>query len=1227
MDVFVRNVPVHATKRQVVEYFKAPLAECGITVFNAEKFPARDLALLTVLDTVCGQRFLGTYGVPHGAPRHVRAAKPMQWDGKFVLCSRSRTAASDFSLQSLAYEASQRAAKAVSTTVQQPKGNPRITRFTIRSLAVGVWDYAGSRLAFSTHYSNALPGSITFGSTEAIVLIQDSNSGSDQHRIDLSYYMCDGIVLGSHDDPSISFTLRVAPRFYRVSGLDMLSAQLTAMTLGSSAAKSKTVNKDRLPYLDDRHSKIASTCFVYRVTLSDSNMLRKVRSLLGTKAKVQSALLFHTPILFPTESWGRSKERLDTELTDTGRFGSKPFSIRYQLDRLARNGALSPIKVVSLLPKVRQIHDQHGLDATLAALRRFYHQMPTPGPGTDAAEVTGQVLESMLEEYAKSYDSSSPEHPYELNKKHAHINLVHKVIVTPAGIYLEGPEPEPTNRVLRKYSDQMDKFVRVVFQDEDGAPVRYDPRSSQHLVYHQRFKNVLDGTILIAGYGFSFLGFSHSSLRSQSCWFMAPLVKGKVLKMAPQVIKELGDFSRIFTPARCAARIGQCFSDSSTSVILAPYEVGSLPVVERNGRDFSDGVGTISLDLLRAVWKVYGVRRLLKPTILQIRFQGAKGVVALDSRLQGRQLLLRSNMKKFEALSWDLEICGAGFSPLPMVLNRQFIKILEDLGVRTEVFMELQSEAVNRLRCMTTSAMNTATLMESIECTKATRVPSLIKLLDVIGFDYHRDSFLYGVVEMAVVSQLRDIKYRGRIPVQQGVTLYGIMDETGYLKEGEIYVATEAGPDGGRSDTPRANIIVTRSPAMHPGDLQLVNAVAVPANSPLKRLSNVIVFSQHGARDLPSQLSGGDLDGDIYNVIWDERLIPHRTYVPADYPKLSPVQLGRPVVAKDMSDFFLNFMQSDTLGMICSIHMQLADQQGNGTLSGECLTLAGMASTAVDYSKTGMPVDMKQIPRYDHCRPDFMSPSPRVVVSEQGYLDLEEEDDQSDDAIEGLDVERRTHRYYASQKALGHLYRAIDERQFLLTMQRQHNAAQAAVPSSSSLLEPFLKYMERWTGQYGVMFRHQLEFARQIKADYEESLVDLAYQYSPIVRSPLSEMEIFAGSILGRQGGAQGKQLRELSQTLRERYGKVVEYAIVRIKKGDRAIQEAEDLDDLYDDREFEALPRAIACMAMAVEERECADKRMGELKSFGYIAAVCSLEELQRYRITTFGSYTLPRV
>ena len=99
---------------------------------------------------------------------------------------------------------------------------------------------------------------------------------------------------------------------------------------------------------------------------------------------------------------------------------------------------------------------------------------------------------------------------------------------------------------------------------------------------------------------------------------------------------------------------------------------------------------------------------------------------------------------------------------------------------------------------------------------------------------------------------------------------------------------------------------------------------------------------------------------------------------------------------------------------------------------------------------------------------------------------------------------------------------------------------------------------------------------------------------------------------------------------MRERFEAVVEYTIMRIVKGDEQMRGVTDLDLLYDDsldREVEALPRAIACLAAAVEQRGTVDRQLGELESFKYIAAGVCLRELERYRISTFSSYVLPLV
>lgn len=67
-----------------------------------------------------------------------------------------------------------------------------------------------------------------------------------------------------------------------------------------------------------------------------------------------------------------------------------------------------------------------------------------------------------------------------------------------------------------------------------------------------------------------------------------------------------------------------------------------------------------------------------------------------------------------------------------------------------------------------------------------------------------------------------------------------------------------------------------------------------------------------------------------------------------------------------------NSMENDKLGMISLQHLQLADQKPMGTLDPGCIKLAALASTAVDYSKTGIPADMQDAPRPAKFKPDFM---------------------------------------------------------------------------------------------------------------------------------------------------------------------------------------------------------------------------------------------------------------
>jgi hypothetical protein len=183
------------------------------------------------------------------------------------------------------------------------------------------------------------------------------------------------------------------------------------------------------------------------------------------------------------------------------------------------------------------------------------------------------------------------------------------------------------------------------------------------------------------------------------------------------------------------------------------------------------------------------------------------------------------------------------------------------------------------------------------------------------------------------------------------------MDETGILEEGQVFCTVVNEEVGTFVLT--GSVVVTRSPALHPGDVQCASAVNVPADSPLMALRNCIVFSSKGKRDLPSQLSGGDLDGDLYNIIHDTSLYPKIVADPADYPIQKPINIGREVVRSDMTAFFIQFMENDQLGRIATLHQALADQKPAGTFDLDCILLAQLHSDAVDFSKTGIPVSAR----------------------------------------------------------------------------------------------------------------------------------------------------------------------------------------------------------------------------------------------------------------------------
>ena len=72
-------------------------------------------------------------------------------------------------------------------------------------------------------------------------------------------------------------------------------------------------------------------------------------------------------------------------------------------------------------------------------------------------------------------------------------------------------------------------------------------------------------------------------------------------------------------------------------------------------------------------------------------------------------------------------------------------------------------------------------------------------------------------------------------------------------------------------------VLITKNPCVHPGDIRKVSTLTREKDperfNKLSHLYNVIVFPTKGSRPLQNMMSAGDLDGDVYMVIWEKELV------------------------------------------------------------------------------------------------------------------------------------------------------------------------------------------------------------------------------------------------------------------------------------------------------------------------------------------------------------------
>ena len=966
MEVFARGINHFWSDDEFENLLRPYMGNVGINAFRCRKTVKKpNCATIVIPSSEAGARFLNLHGKGPTGITHT----PLCLGGWFVIFAQSRFPPDPMVVKRLLNTASLQ-----SGSKDASENTPSKRTFDVASLQCGYLGYQGPRLAFSGCYTDARNGSVIFGRKALVVILKNPTNPEKTARVLMKYSSIEKIISGTLTESTLSLVLREPPLLHNVveaNGTGQVSPLFARLSL-FRPTENQTLTS-RVCFLAPSHAACVGRCLTYQIRLFTANDLIAISYILGKTLGSPRVIRSSVISIVNTQSFSQT---LKTFLSHLGS-SELPFSVKFQIQMLGENAIIPVSTTINLIEPIEKLLKESRESALVQAIRRFAKAIPYPGPDIDPHVYSLERIIRSITEFTKGYRYRGS--IYHQSRRHQ-LGLIHKVWVTPCGFYLEGPELDTLNRVLRKYKSHIDHFIRVSFLDENGEIIMYEPNVDRDPVFLARFRNVLNEGINIGGRKYAFLGFSHSSLRSQQAWFMAPFYDGDELLIPSRLISRLGEFGHIRIPAKCAARIGQTFSDATHVITVDDSSIQNIPDIERNGRTFTDGVGMISQEQIKRLWKVFRKARKQKASILQIRFQGAKGILVLNADLKGDQILLRPSQQKFPGSSdLTLEIVEGGFRPLPMFLNKQLIMVLEGLGVAPESFLALQQQALSSLRETLTSTIKAAKFLEDNHFGLSARLPALLRFLHRLVHDYKEDDFLQKAVEMAMMTTLRELKHRARIPVEKGHTLFGTVDETAQLREGQVHVAIKR--KSSLTEWLIGRAAITRCPCMHPGDIQLVDVVEPPSESPLRELHNCVIFSQHGGRDLPSKLSGGDLDGDLYNVIFDESLIPKFTYTPADYPRIEAIAIDRPVEAMDMSDFFIKFMQTDRLGYISNAHLTLADQVSseakknagisllpnkNGIFSDGCIKLAGMASTAVDFSKTGVEVSFNHF--FPTCR-------------------------------------------------------------------------------------------------------------------------------------------------------------------------------------------------------------------------------------------------------------------
>ncbi|RYP32615.1 hypothetical protein DL767_005120 [Monosporascus sp. MG133] len=334
-------------------------------------------------------------------------------------------------------------------------------------------------------------------------------------------------------------------------------------------------------------------------------------------------------------------------------------------------------------------------------------------------------------------------------------------------------------------------------------------------------------------------------------------------------------------------------------------------------RVMNDGIGRVSPSVMRIIRDELGLSDT--PCAIQARFGSAKGMWITDMTDSGQEDWIETYPKQRK---WDcdwsdeynrtLEVKSWASPRKSANLNLQFLPILEDrahdkMRMRNTIGKHLAAELERDLGSMKVALKRPELFRQwarESSSSSSSRVhnrgvpffaglpynaqDNMCFLADG-GFEPMRQKYLQNLVFSHQREKCERVETELRIKIARSTYAFMVVDFLGVLEPNEVQLCFSSNFDDGfdqYSDLDGIDVLVARSPAHLPSDIQKVRAVFKPE---LRHLKDVIIFPRKGDIPLADMLSGGDYDGDTAWVCWEPDIVDNfESELPPPKPDFSP---------------------------------------------------------------------------------------------------------------------------------------------------------------------------------------------------------------------------------------------------------------------------------------------------------------------------------------------------